>query len=326
MKVYVLCPAQYVTGGPEALHQLAAAGRMLGFDTSLVYFPEKHPAPTSAVFECYDVRVAAAVCDASDSVVIVPETETPRLLPFHLATRVVWWLSVDNFEIRAEALRQGRVESPLNFVFNPAFGLVHLAQSEYARRHLAQRGQMSHLLTDYIRTEIVERARALRSRPKRDIVAFNPKKGLEFTRALIAESPPSLQWIPIENMSPAEVADLLCTAKVYVDFGSHPGRDRIPREAALCGACVVTGTQGSAGNPVDLPIPDCYKFDERVPTARARILQCLSAVVADYGAHRSAFEPYRCWIEGQQSTFADETFAALALLRARLRDRQRMAA
>lgn len=26
-------------------------------------------------------------------------------------------------------------------------------------------------------------------------------------------------------------------AKVYIDFGFHPGKDRIPREAVMCGAC-----------------------------------------------------------------------------------------
>ena len=38
--------------------------------------------------------------------------------------------------------------------------------------------------------------------------------------------------------------------QVYIDFGHHPGQDRLPREAVQCGCVVITGTRGS-GNQIN---------------------------------------------------------------------------
>lgn len=70
-----------------------------------------------------------------------------------------------------------------------------------------------------------------------------------------------LQWVPIENKTPSEVVKLLLKSKVYVDFREHPGKDRFPGEAAICGCCIITGKKGSAGNPIDIPISENYKFE-----------------------------------------------------------------
>jgi hypothetical protein len=323
MRVHVLCPAASVTGGPEALHQFVDAGQRLGFDMGMVYLPEDHPDPLPEVYRPYAPRIARHVVDAPDSVVVVPETGTLQLLEYQHARRAIWWLSVEHFLLRADAMRQQGARggyagpNPMDLVFEPRFRCLHLAQSEYARDWVAQRGADSLMLTDYVRDELVQRAAGVRGLVKEDIVAYNPKKGLEFTQRLMAASAGwPTRWVPIQDMTPLQVAELLGRAKVYVDFGPHPGRDRIPREAALCGAVVITGTQGSAGNPVDVPLPPGYKFDERHPLAISSTLQRIAAVMADYAGHAARFEPYRQWILGQRGVFFDEVFTALATLEA----------
>lgn len=330
MRVFVYCPANYSTGGPEALHQFASTGHALGYDIAMVYFPEDHPSPVPENYRCYGAPVSARACDAADAVIVVPETEVHRLAEFRLATRAVWWLSVDNFETRAEMLRERTkaAVSPLNFVFDPRVGCHHLAQSEYARHYLAAKDQpaeRTHMLTDFIRSEIVERSRSLRDAGKLDFVAYNPQKGLEFTKALMASSPPELKWLPIQNMTPAQVAELLGHAKAYVDFGGHPGRDRIPREAALCGACVVTGMKGSAANEIDIPVAAHYKIDETRADAHQHTVALLLDIVQRYDAHRPAFDGYRQWVERQEAGFADEVFTTLSTLQAGIRARRRFA-
>lgn len=318
MKVHVLCPASSVTGGPEALHQFVDAGQRLGFDMAMRYLPDDDPDPTPGVFRIYRPRVVREVVDAPDSVVVVPETGPQLLLELRHARRVLWWLSVEHFQSRAEAQRGAGLTgtSPLDFVFDPAQRVVHWAQSEYARQWVAQRGASARLLTDYVRDEILDRARALRDGPREDIIAYNPKKGLAFTQALMQVAPPSWRWVPIQNMSPAEVAQLLATAKVYIDFGPHPGRDRIPREAALCGAVVITNTQGSAGNMVDVPIPAASKFDERQPATVPQVLRRIAQALADHGRLAAELLPYRQWIERQRQAFDDEVFTVLSALEA----------
>ena len=57
-----------------------------------------------------------------------------------------------------------------------------------------------------------------------------------------------------------QVTAKLLRAKIYIDFGPHPGMDRFPREAALAGCMIVTNTQGAAEYYADVPIPHKYKF------------------------------------------------------------------
>jgi hypothetical protein len=162
------------------------------------------------------------------------------------------------------------------------------------------------MLTDYLNATFLRQARDRQVTPKRDIVTYNPKKGLEFTRQLMAASAGRLEWVPIENMTPAEVGDVLASAKVYVDFGGHPGRDRIPREAALAGCVVVTGTRGSAGNGVDIPIPAEFVIGEDSPDAVNRIITTIEQAMTGFDAAHSAFAPYRTWIAGHEDVFSAE--------------------
>ena len=66
--------------------------------------------------------------------------------------------------------------------------------------------------------------------------------------------------------------------QVYIDFGHHPGQDRLPREAAACGCLVVTGTRGSAGFHADVPLPPALKLahplDDLEATADAILAVC----------------------------------------------------
>ena len=49
----------------------------------------------------------------------------------------------------------------------------------------------------------------------------------------------------------------------------HPGKDRMPREAALLGCCILTSTLGSADFFDDVPIMSEYKFEEDKPEYRS---------------------------------------------------------
>jgi hypothetical protein len=318
MRLFVLCPAGYVTGGPEALHQLVHVADRLGFEAAVVYFPPDHPEPTAAPFASYRAPVAPYVVDAPDSLVVAPETEAPRLFELGRAQRALWWLSVDNFVSRNEAARQaqGTAHGPLDGVYDPAARCLHLTQSEYARAHVAGRAARATMLTDYLRPELVEAAHEQRGRAKDDLVVYNPAKGAEVTRRLVEASPPGVEWVALQGLTPLEVAELLGRAKVYVDFGNHPGRDRIPREAALCGAVVLTGRRGSAGNEVDVPIPAAYKFDDAAPDLVGSVLGRVEEVLADHAGHAAAFAPYREAIEGQRQGFTDEVFRLLATVEA----------
>jgi hypothetical protein len=283
----------------------------LGFDASVVYSPEGHPEPTAPAYRDYAAPVARRCDDAPDVVVVAPETQVPDLFSFRYAQRALWWLSVDNFLVRNEAARR-----QLDVVYHPDSRLLHLAQSQYAVDHLSGRGIIAVPLTDYVPADAVADLRSRRRAPKDDIIVYNPQKGFEVTRQLMARAP-HLQWVPIEGLSRSGVIDLLGRAKAYIDFGGHPGRDRLPREAALAGACVLVGRRGSAVNPVDVPVPTPYKFSAGGED-HARIITALEGVLSDHASHARRFEGYQQWVGSQESTFTDETFMFCAALQARM--------
>ena len=82
----------------------------------------------------------------------------------------------------------------------------------------------------------------------------------------------------------------MCTAKVYVDFGNHPGKDRIPREAALCGCRVVTNLRGAAAYREDVELDDCLKFDESVPPEI--IVNEVNTLISAYEESAALYDKY----------------------------------
>ena len=70
----------------------------------------------------------------------------------------------------------------------------------------------------------------------------------------------NIRFFALEGLSRKEMAGALAEAMVYIDFGDHPGKDRIPREAALAGNIIISSNKGSAAFFDDLPISEKYKF------------------------------------------------------------------
>jgi hypothetical protein len=303
-RIFVICPGALVTGGPELLHQLVHALVSRGRDAAICYTPVGVPQETPAAYRRYACPVVDRIPDEDDCAIIVPEIFTPLLAPFHRARHVVWWLSVDNYRGRIGTGAGWKVWLRRLFVSdipNPT-GTVHLFQSAYAREFVRRRFRSEGLmLSDYLASDFFE---PLTAAQRRDAVAFNPSKGYAFTRALMRACP-EIEFVRLQGLSRAEVRAALETCKVYIDFGAHPGKDRIPREAAMRGAVVVVGRQGSAHNDQDVQISARYKVEpgrHAVPTARTLIHDVFSA----YGAHFVAQEPYREAIAAEPAVFMEQ--------------------
>ena len=94
---------------------------------------------------------------------------------------------------------------------------------------------------------------------------------------------------------------MLRRARIYIDFGPHPGMDRLPREAALAGCVVITNAEGAAQYDEDVPIPGDYKirkFDVD------RIHRLLRSCLNDESKVKD-FDPYKEWIGGQRKRMDD---------------------
>lgn len=283
--IIVVCPAGAVTGGPEALHQLVHTINAVQPDFGAIcYTPFEESFEVTGAYSQYNVPVIRKDDIPDDAVVVFPEIY-PHLFPLFPQKKAFWWLSVDNHGSHGTG--------SLDEVW------VHLAQSEYARKHVEKAyGKKPLMLTDYINSVYTPSDNMDRI-PR---VAVNPVKGGNQIDSLGVDN------IKLHNMSREQVKQELEESMIYVDFGHHPGRDRFPREACLSGAVVFTSRIGAANNPVDIPIDEWFKFntvDELGPK--------IKEVFENYSEFRNKQLGYLRTILCQQEVFTDEVRALVYL-------------
>lgn len=327
-------PAFFKTGGTELGHQLVCSLNNCGEDAKISYLGVKEGQnPLNPAFKIYvkDWIKYEEIPDEVQSVVIFPEYAVNMIPNYRFAISAIWWMSVDNYDnftslmnyLRSFCQKQ-KIGSVLYHgmegIFSGKFYRMrknakkvdfHLYQSEYAKMFLSKKCFMpAYPLSDYISDDYLNQSPELEK--KENIVVYNPKKGKEFTDKLISKSE-GITWRPIENMTNDQVRDLLCRSKVYVDFGEHPGKDRIPREAVLCGCCIITGKKGAAGNDVDVPIPAKYKYDDnvdRIPAIIEKIRECMT----NYQTCTIDFSAYREKIRAEKAIFDRDVKALISHL------------
>lgn len=309
--IYIACKPQAATGGPELLHQLVAKLNQLGHNARMFYL-KKIDDPIHPNYKKYINDYVFEIEDDANNVLIVPETRTFELYKYKNIQKIIWWQSVDNYYVSRKRFKN-RVFSALGLkkffkIENPGHHSEitdHLVQSKYAELHLKENNiDRCSYLTDYIREDFISKSKAISSKKKKDIALYNPRKGKKFTKKII-DSHPEIKWVPLINLTPAQVADRIASAKVYIDFGNHPGRDRFPREAAVLYNCVITGKQGAAKNEVDIPIDDEYKFEDdeqMIKNIGNKIKECID----NYDVNINHFESYRKSIKKQEEIFEEE--------------------
>ena len=103
-------------------------------------------------------------------------------------------------------------------------------------------------------------------------------------------------------MSREDLLNTLIKSKIYIDFGTHPGRDRIPREAVLLGNCILTNRKGSANNPVDISIPDKFKFEE-IEINMKTLNNIINDIFDNYSEQFKNFLPYQLNVKNEKNIF-----------------------
>ena len=274
MKIYVKTPQCYATGGVELLHQLVHEINAQGGAATIWYQDAKEDNPTPDEYAIYGNPYYTGSTVPQNSVVVLPEIWANITSWFRHP--VIYWESVDNYVSRFENLKP--------------YAECHLSQSEYATQFLKSQGIDSIFVTDYLNDAFLEEYEETEREP---IVLYNPAKGYEYTQQIMDE-----RFVPIEGMTREEIIRLMRRSMVYIDLGNHPGKDRIPREAAMCGLCVITGRNGSA--LYDINIPEKYKI-ERTDTQRIKdtVQHCLDTFP------QSDFDNYRKSIGQEKKRFRE---------------------
>lgn len=312
MRVFIACPAGIATGGTELLHQLCSHLTRMGIESYMVYTDrEGFVSPMPERFEKYKTVYVSHYLDAKDSVLVLSEGWVHLNKWCKQGKAVIWWLSVDNFCGMYLLQTQGRDL----FKLSERKDLIHLVQSRYAADFLENCFGITKFmyLSDYINDEIIQFAKqSAACAERKNICLYNPKKGFENLAPVIRQCRKDIQWISLKDFSPVEMAAMMCISKVYIDFGAHPGKDRIPREAAVCGCNIITNKKGSAANSQDVAIDAAYKIEDMQDIGA--VLSCVYDLVDNYKIRNADYEEYRNKILNEKDTFIMEVEKVAAFL------------
>lgn len=283
--IYIVTPHWVCTGGVELCHQLCSTLNMLGIDSTLCYIPyyrgDDIDCDIPLPYKKYNVKTRVEIpaeTSGKDDFLVVPEGFIGLHGGFDTEHIIIWWMSVDN---------RRYVDADESYISKIKY---HLVQSEYARQFLIEQCKIDHEcifnLSDYVNSDYL----ICEEKHRDNTIIFNPEKGFDVVQNLFSVAN-NIKWQGLLNFNTMQIQDIISRAKVYIDFGKHPGKDRIPREAVLSGAIVITGTKGAAGNNVDIPIPYEYKFSE--PYDYMAIIKKIIYCMENYDVCRADFDEYR---------------------------------
>jgi hypothetical protein len=289
LKIVAICPGGFTTGGPEALHQIVDMANKIDDGCSAIcYMPDENDHEVPEAYTKYKTPIVKMADIPEDAVVVIPEL-WPYMVNHFKNKCALWWLSVDNF-----------VCSDLDVLDKYKY---HICQSFYAydfvRRVYKKNPTM---VTDYIDNKLYKENK------KEKIVVVNPAKGAELIEAFESANQ-DLEIKRIQGMKSEEVAEVLSSSMLYIDFGHHPGKDRMPREAAMLDCVVMVKDIGAASFCEDVQIDDIYKFSDIQKASETAKL-----IIENYDEHYKNQEKYRNAVNSQKLIFQNEIIDFLNII------------
>lgn len=317
MKFVVFCPDGN-TGGPFALLQLAKAINDSNYECEVLFYNigtvqvkkiKKKIFKKSIIVGSFTVKyrrkprikipnLSYRVCTDLDvnDIIIFPEVALNYSTTFYnlgFKKRVFWWLSWNN--------------APLGNLtkFNNVINLkncMHIFQSKYAQKEAARLGFNGSIVSDYtIFNYTVDGTEFIKTN---DICFLEGKA--PGTEKLIKELSNHFSIIAIRKMSQTQVIQTLKNSKFFVDFGSHPGKDRIPREAALNNCIPLVHDIGAAKYYEDVSIPQSLKLDTNTISNTKNLIAKINSLNAKIEQTLQSIGPYTIKIQNERDVFYDE--------------------
>lgn len=317
MKFIILCP-DHNTGGPFALLQLSKAINELGQESEIFFSnigkikpktkkknliqkkiivdnfiikykrkPRIH-IPDIPYKICYNLHI--------DDVIIFTETMLDYSTTFYnmgFKNRVFLWLSWNNAPL-ADLTKFNNIINLLNS--------IHIFQSKHAETEARRLNFIGSLVSDYT---IYDENQLNQNYNKTNDICFLEGKA-PGTDELIQDLRNNFSIIPIKNMTQSQVIDTLKKSKFFIDFGSHPGKDRIPREAALHECIPLVHNIGAAKYYEDVTIPDYLKIDSFTLSNSTLLCKKINRIKSNINQTLNDIEPYIHKIKEEREIFYNE--------------------
>ena len=312
-KILVVSPANLITGGPEALHHLVHEMRVLGLPAHICYYPYDLEHQTPPAYLVYDTE-PISYQDQQGNLIIFPETFTQQLKSVRYAQTAIWWLSLDNFLVKNQRYNDTYIREKIRYFrlalkgARPLRGInglknsIHFSQSRYVQRFLQKKGINSELLLEPINQSFLRHVEKESFASRHNVVLYNPAKGYKYTEQLI-HAYPEYQFLPLKGYSRSELLKIMSSSKIYIDFGHHPGRDRMPREEAMLDMVVITSTDGSAGIDEDVPLPNVFKVDTSQMNFVELAGNLIKQAIDNFEHMHELMQPYRKYLITEPELF-----------------------
>lgn len=322
-------PVATVTGGPEALHQLGRCLLDLGYEVGLSPLSNPTVKGSPSAFAHYDVPwIPAGAVQSEDNIVCAEMAPWPLQSP-RKGRRILWWLSVDNSPMfrshrdlikcragennlsatKIASLLKSMAAEKVRRLYFSNKNIEHWAQSTYAHQIITQRiNKKVSIVTDYINYDCPEFTSS-QLRPF-DVAFLKSKSPLAVE---LKELMTNIKWVEIHDMSPSEVRAALNSTKMFLDLGWHPGKDRMPREAALSGCLVLVAARGAAAHYSDMPIPREHLLKHSGWRLLHESQIKIPALLSDLTNNKDSQEFYRSMIKKQRRRFYEEVQIAVGL-------------
>ena len=158
--IYVVSKGNYVSGGPETLHQAANLFASMGQRVGM-YYVQPHTMEIPKRFQGYNIEVVDKIEDDENNILIVPETQTYVLNNYKKIKKCIWWLSLENYlntepiflvNWRMKVNHWPKFMFPIAWLLLVAKGKIHTY-----RYHFEDKGQFYHTYNcEYAHRYIVE--------------------------------------------------------------------------------------------------------------------------------------------------------------------------
>ena len=253
-EIIAICPGSLATGGTEGIHHLVSELNTCGADAKILYVGGTQPEE----FAGYNCPYITELPEGYRGTVIIPEIWGNQVIDpkYNGCTVAILWQGVDVYRWHVPPRKRG--------LFLQRTDTIHITMSDYGMDYLRGLGLDPIKIPDCINdaflkdfTEEYERG---------DTVLYNPMpaKMTRFQEDVMSRCKTELgiKFMPLEGYSRDELIDIFRHSKLYIDFGVFSGRERLPREAVMCGCCILTSNKGTAGYLWDNTIPDKYKLSD----------------------------------------------------------------
>lgn len=279
MEILCQCPGNLATGGTEGIHNLV---RELDKHTPTKVWYIGGSMPEQ--FKEYNCDFVKDMPIDFNGVVIFPEVWANKVVNpmFANCITVVNWQGVDVYNWAVAESERGI------FLQNP--DTIHIANSQYATQYLRGLGIEPVRIPDCLNDVFYHQYEDTFNRV--DEVLYNPVqvKMTLFQQQVMAKATTQLgiRFKPLEGYTTNEIIDTFRHSKLYIDFGVFSGRERLPREAVMCGCCILTSNKGTAGYYSDNTIPKEYKLTD-VDSA----VEMIRHILTNYDNCKHSFDEYR---------------------------------